>query len=175
MKIYAGFWQRVKAFVFDYLVILGYLVGITLLFLILNRFSGGLQWLFASRIQAQVTGLLILTLPVALYFAISESSHRQATWGKQRVGLRVTNANGERISFLRAFARTLLKFVPWELSHTLIWNISFSPEASSTMVKYGFGLVYVLIGLNIASLLMTKKHQTIYDLIAKTYVVEQAS
>jgi uncharacterized RDD family membrane protein YckC len=175
MKIYAGFWQRVRAFVFDYLVILGYLAGITLLFLILNRFSGGLQWLFASRIQAQATGLLILTLPVTFYFAISESSNQQATWGKQRVGLRVTDANGERISFLRSFARTLLKFVPWELSHTLIWNISFSPEASSTMVNYGFGLVYVLIGLNIASLLMTKKHQTIYDLIAKTYVVEQAS
>ena len=173
MKIYAGFWQRVKAFVFDYLIILGYLVSITLLFLILNTFSGTPQWLFASRIQAQVSGLLILTLPVTLYFAISESSHRQATWGKQRVGLRVIDTNRERIGFLRSLARTLLKFVPWELSHTLIWNISFSPEASSTMVSYGFGLVYVLIGLNIASMLMTKKHQTIYDLLAKTYVVKQ--
>jgi uncharacterized RDD family membrane protein YckC len=175
MKIYAGFWQRVKAFVLDYLVILGYLVVITLLFLILNKFSGGPQWLFANRFQAQVTGLLILTVPVTLYFALSESSNRQATWGKHHVGLRVADANGQRISFLRSFARTLLKFVPWELSHTLIWNISFAPEASSKMVNYGFGLVYVLIGLNIASVLMTKKHQTIYDLIAKTYVVEQTS
>lgn len=175
MKTYAAFWHRVKAFIFDYLVILGYLFGITLLFLIINRFSDRLQGLFASRIQAQAAGLVILTLPVILYFAISESSNQQATWGKQRVGLRVTDVNGERIIFRRSFARTLLKFVPWELSHTLIWNISFSPEASSTMVNYGFGLVYVLIGLNVASMIMTKKHQTIYDLIAKTYVVKQAS
>ena len=175
MKTYAGFWQRVKAFAFDYLIILGFLVVITLLFLIINRFSSGFQWLFASRIQAQVIGILLLTLPVTLYFAISESSNRQATWGKRRMGLRVADDNGERISFLRSFSRTLLKFVPWELSHTLIWNISFAPEASSTMINYGFGLVYVLIGLNIASMLMTKKHQTIYDLIAKTFVVKPTS
>jgi uncharacterized RDD family membrane protein YckC len=175
MKTYAGFWQRVKAFAFDYLIILGYLVVITLLFLIINRFSSGFQWLFASRIQAQVIGLLLLTLPVTLYFAISESSNRQATWGKQRMGLRVADDNGERISFLRPFSRTLLKFVPWELSHTLVWNISFATDVSSTIVNYGFGLIYVLIGLNIASLVMKKKRQTLYDLIAKTYVVTQAS
>ncbi len=41
------------------------------------------------------------------------------------------------------------------------------------MITYGFALVYLLVGLNIASLIMTKKHQTIYDLLAKTYVVKQ--
>ena len=79
----------------------------------------------------------------------------------------------KRISLWSSLARTALKFIPWKLSHTLIWNIYFSPESNSNLVNYGFVLVYVLIGLNLASLILTKKHQTIYDLIAKTYVVKQ--
>jgi uncharacterized RDD family membrane protein YckC len=74
---------------------------------------------------------------------------------------------------MEIFARTALKFIPWELSHTLIWTISFSPRSSSNLVSYGFVLVYVLIGLNLTSLIITKKHQTIYDFLAKTYVVKQ--
>lgn len=179
---YAGLWQRARAFALDYVVILPYIAAIALLNLVLNSpFSVNhlvftiAHWLFANRISAQVTGFMLLTLPITLYFTISESSKQQATWGKKRLGLQVVDANGDRISFWRSFARTLIKFIPWELSHTLIWNISFFPEASSMMVSYGFGLVYLLVGLNIASLIMTKTHQTIYDLLMKTYVVKQAS
>jgi len=172
MKTYAGFWQRVKAFALDYLIILGYLAAITLLFLIINRFSSGLQWLFASRIQAQVAVILLLTLPVALYFSISESSIRQATWGKQRLGLKVTDRNGNRISFWRSFARALLKFIPWEISHTLLWEIYFSQGSFSTFINYGYVLVYLLIGLNIASVVITRTKQSLYDLLSGTYVVK---
>ena len=174
MKIYTGFWQRVKAFALDYFIILVYLSAITLLFLIINRFANGSGWLFAGRIQAQVTGFLLLTLPIALYFAITESSTRQGTWGKQRLGLKVTDRNGYRIPFWKAFGRTLLKFIPWEIAHTLIWEIRFSSEADSVLITYGFVLVYVLIGLNIASLVMTKTHQALYDLLAGTYVVNNS-
>jgi len=84
----------------------------------------------------------------------------------------VTAPNGGRISFWRSLARTFLKFIPWELSHTLIWRINFSPQTNSALINYSFILVYMLIGLNIVSLLMTKKHQTVYDLLAKTYVTK---
>jgi len=172
LKTYAGFWQRAKAFALDYFIILGYLILITLLFLTVNRLTSGLQWLFASRIQAQVTVFLLLTLPVTLYFAIGESSVRQATWGKQRLGLKVTDTKGNKISFWRAFVRTLLKVIPWETSHTLIWEIRFSSQTDPILINYGFALVYVLIGLNISSLIMTKTHQTLYDFLAKTFVTK---
>ena len=175
MKTYAGFWPRTNAFVLDYVIILFYLAAITLLVFLLNSISNINDWLFTDRVSAQFVAFLFVTLPVTLYFAISESSIRQATWGKRRVGLKVTDYKGERISFWRSFARTLLKFIPWELSHTLIWEIAFSPQADDVLIYYGFGLVYLLAGLNIASLIMTKKHQTIYDLLAKTYVVKQAA
>jgi uncharacterized RDD family membrane protein YckC len=170
---YAGSWQRAGAFALDYVIILFYLAAITLLGLLFSSLFSVNQWLFSDRVRAQLTGFLLITLPVSLYFALSESSTRQATWGKRKVGLKVTDYNGERISFWRSSARTALKFIPWELSHTLIWEIYFSPQTNSNLVNYGFVLVYVLIGLNLASLIMTKKHQTIYDFLSKTYVVKR--
>ncbi len=166
MKTHAGFWQRVRAFMWDYFIIACYLVIIT----ILSWLTSANDQLFTNRIQAQLSAFLLLTFPVILYFSILESSVRQATWGKHKMRLRVVDQNGGRISFARAFARTLLKFIPWEISHTIIWEISFSPQTNSVLINIGFAVVYFLIGLNIASLLMTKTHQTLYDLLTKTYV-----
>jgi uncharacterized RDD family membrane protein YckC len=169
--MYAGFWRRAGAFALDYLIILGYLLGITLLFALANALSDVSQWLFADRIRAQSVAFLLITLPVTLYFAVSESSARQATWGKHRLKLKVGDHDGKRVSFWRALGRTILKFIPWELSHTLIWAIYFSPGADSAWISYGFALVYLLIGLNILSLVITRTNQTLYDLLTHTYVI----
>ena len=171
MKIYAGFWKRIGAFALDYILILGYLLGVAALSLPTNTLFGANQWLFGDRIRAQMVAFLLVTLPVTLYFAVSESSPGQATWGKARLKLKVADHHGNRIDFWRSLGRTLLKFVPWEISHTLIWQIYFSPQTKSVWINYGFGLVYLLIGLNIVSLVMTKTHQTMYDLLTNTYVI----
>ena len=171
MKSYAGFWQRVAAFALDYLIILGYLIGIVALSLLANQIFNTDSWLFADRIWAQFVAFLLVTLPVTLYFAVSESSVRQSTWGKGRLKLKVANRNGSRISLRRALSRTLLKFVPWELSHTLIWQIYFSQQSEPVWINYGFALVYLLLGLNIFSLIITKTNQTLYDLLTSTYVI----
>lgn len=171
MKIYAGFWQRVAAFALDYLILLGYLLGVVLLFLLVNTFLGATQWLFADRVRAQLVAFLLVTLPVTLYFAVSESSPRQATWGKGRLKLRVADHEGNRIGFWRSLGRTLLKFVPWELSHTLIWQISVSPQTNASWINYGFALVYLLVGLNVGSLVLSRNHQTLYDFLTHTYVI----
>jgi uncharacterized RDD family membrane protein YckC len=172
VKRYAGFWRRAGAFALDYILIFAYLVVLTLLFLLLNMVFDVSQ-LFAGRVQAQFSGFLLVTLPVVLYFASSESSLRQATWGKQRMKLKVADRNEKRISFWRALGRTLLKFVPWEISHTLVWQIYFSPQIDSVWIDYGFVLVYLLIGLNAVLLGMARMHQTLYDLLTKTYVMEK--
>jgi uncharacterized RDD family membrane protein YckC len=171
LRTYGGFWRRTGAFALDYLIILGYLIGITLLSFLANLLFDANQWLFADRIRAQLVAFLFVTLPVALYFAVSESSVQQATWGKQRLRLKLADDQGDRIHFWRAFGRTLLKFIPWEISHTLIWQIYFSPQADSMWINYGFVLVYLLIGLNILSLMMTKTRQTIYDRLTNTHVI----
>lgn len=169
-KVYAGFWQRTGAFAFDYVVILLYLAAITLLVWLVNSLTGVNEWLFADRIRAQISAFLIVTLPVTLYFAFSESSTRQASWGKHRMRLKVIDNKGNRISIWRSLARTLLKFIPWEFTHTLIWEIGFHIDPNATWITIGFILVYGLIGLNIASLVLTKTHQTLYDLLSGTRV-----
>ncbi len=175
MNSYAGFWKRAGAFALDYSIIFGYLIALTLLFLFLNKTFNVDRFLFTTHVQSQFMGFLFVTLPVTLYFAFGESSRHQATWGKQRLKLKVADHNGNKVGFWRAFARTLLKFTPWEISHTLIWTIYFSPQTDSLLINYGFGLVYLLIGLNVASLIMTKTHQTLYDFLAKTFVTTQGS
>jgi uncharacterized RDD family membrane protein YckC len=171
VKTYAGFWKRVGAFALDYIIILGYLLAVIFLSLLANSLFGANQWLFADRVRAQFIAFLIITLPVTLYFAISESSARQATWGKQRLKLQVANSDGGRIGFWRSLGRTFLKFIPWEISHTLIWQIYFSPQMESGWINYGFALVYLLIGLNILSLVITRIKQTLYDLLTRTFVI----
>jgi uncharacterized RDD family membrane protein YckC len=171
VKTYAGFWKRVGAFALDYIIILGYLLAVVFLSLLANSLFGANQWLFADRIRAEFVAFLIVTLPVTLYFAIFESSARQATWGKQRLKLKVVGRDENRIGVWRSLGRTLLKFVPWEISHTLIWQLYFSPQAESVWINYGFAFVYLLIGLNILSILLTKTKQSLYDLLTHTYVI----
>ncbi len=171
MNSYAGFWIRTKAFVLDYLIILVYLIVLTVIFLLIDQASDISRSLFASRISAQISGFLLVTVPISLYFAIGESSVHRGTWGKRRLHLAVTDQNGNRVGFPRAVIRTLSKFIPWELSHTIIWQTYFYPETSSVFILYGFALVYFLIGLSAASLVFTRSHQAVYDFIAGTFVV----
>ncbi len=52
-----------------------------------------------------------------LYFALMESSPRQATLGKQALGIMVTDLAGQRISFARATGRFFAKI----LSGLILW------------------------------------------------------
>jgi uncharacterized RDD family membrane protein YckC len=172
MHIYAGLWKRAGAFAFDYIIILLYLAALALIGMLITSLSNAGSWLFADRVRAQLSGFLLVTLPITLYFALSESSAQRATWGKKKLGLQVTDYNGEKISGWRSLGRTTLKFIPWEISHTLVWAIVFSAEKNPAWMNYGILLIYALIGLNLICLVFTRKHQTMYDLIAKTYVIK---
>lgn len=114
---------------------------------------------------------MLVTLPVTLYFASLESSSWQATWGKRTMGLRVVRTDGARLSKTRALTRIALKFIPWELTHTLIWQLRFAPQELAPMVSLGFILVWLLVGANVVSLAMSASRQTLYDRLAGTYVI----
>lgn len=168
---HAGLGARTVAFVLDYLLIAAYLTVLVAGGAALRGASPSTSdALFGSAGAGQITGFLLITLPVTAYFALSESSSRQATWGKRRRGLTVTDTAGAQVSFSRAFARTLLKFVPWELAHTCIWQISFAADPSAPAYLAGFVAVWVLVGANIASLLASPTRQTLYDRLAGTRV-----
>ena len=102
---YAGFWICFAAYLVDTLLLsfiflpLGFVLG-----LVLALSNGGEEnqaafalLSMAIRIVSVVTGWL--------YFAWLESSAWQATVGKKICGLRVTDLNGQRISFGKATGR----------------------------------------------------------------------
>lgn len=168
----AGLWVRILAFAVDYLPIAAYLAVIVAAGTWLGRSSAPLAGvLFGGPVAGEASGFLLITLPVTLYFALSEASVRQATWGKARMGLMVTGVAGMRLSPLRSLGRTVLKFIPWELAHACIWQISFARDPSSTIYTVGFAIVWLIIGANVASLLVSPTRQTLYDRAAGTLVV----
>ena len=118
---YAGFWLRFLA---------NFLDG--LLLFIPNMMVRGI---FNNS-------LLVPILSMWLYQATLESSFVQGTFGKKILGIKVTDLDGNRITFLRASARFFAEF---------------------------FSAVTLLIGYIMAGL--TMKKQALHDIIAGTLVI----
>jgi uncharacterized RDD family membrane protein YckC len=121
---YAGFWERFGAVFID---------GFILLFL---------QVILYYSVSYEASNVLSLVLSW-LYFAVMESGTGQATVGKRALGLKVTNARGERISFGQATGRHFGKYL------------------SSLILLIGY-LMMIWDG----------KKQTLHDKMADTYVVK---
>lgn len=173
---YVSFAKRLKAAAYDYLLIFIYIIvlaGVNFGFLLKGRALKDISPLFSSPIAKDTIAFLTLILPVILYFAYQESSHHQGTWGKQKVGIRVVNAKGGALTKTQAFVRSLIKFLPWQIAHTSIYQIKEvvpgGPLAPFNIT--GFVLVYFLIGIYFLSALISKKHRTPYDWVSGSYVV----
>jgi len=119
--IHAGFWRRVAAAIID-----GFIVGIPSM--ILNIIP--------------LLGFLLGVVGSWLYFSLLESSSWQATLGKRAMGIKVVNAQGDRIGFGRATGRYFGKF----LSYVILY-----------------------VGFMMAG--WTGRKQGLHDLIASTFVV----
>jgi uncharacterized RDD family membrane protein YckC len=127
---YGGFWIRFVAYLVDSLIVTIGFVGVMLLI---------------SAMGLELAGAEIIFLVLAiLYWALMQSSKRQATIGKSLCGLKVGGPNGERISVGRALGREAAKII-----------------SSLTM----------LIGFVIAA--FTRNKQALHDFVASTYVVRE--
>ena len=174
---YAGLRLRALAFLVDYIIISIYIILLTALFSLLRLLPVSFlpQKLFMTPLSGQITILFIVTLPVILYFALLESSGRQQTFGKFKLDLKVTNDAGARLSLIRSFIRSIIKFLPWELAHTCLWRIEgwpFEPKEPSPLIWGGLVLVWVFVGIYIISMLLSKTKQTFYDRLAGSLVIK---
>ncbi len=116
----ASFFRRAIAFVLDCAILFVPIVLIFGLGALAVEVQGWIErpdaesmrqeWLLLDRNFKQL--LLLVALGLAwLYAAALEASPWQATIGKRWVGIRVADAQGERLSFLRATGRHLAKFL----------------------------------------------------------------
>lgn len=102
---YAGFWRRfVAAFIDGIIVNIGtFIIGFVLGFALVAA-TGTVEGI---EPLANLVGIVI----VWLYYAVMESSSKQATIGKMALGIVVADVSGNRVSFGRATGRHFAKFV----------------------------------------------------------------
>lgn len=114
---YAGFWLRLVAMILDG-IIFGCLFGIPFLVLaiMLLGIEGYIETFGGQQSFAQQALFNIISLLVnAVIYAAFEASPWQATPGKKILRLRVTDLDGDRPSFARAFGRNAGKIVSFAI------------------------------------------------------------
>ena len=164
----AGFAKRLRAFAIDFLPIAAYI-------LVLMGIGVGIvgvaneSAVWASPWTMDLFAFLVLVLPVVLYFTLQEGSPRQATWGKHKVGIKVVNAQGTKLSGPQVLIRSAVKFFPWQLAHTCVIQIWFGQTSSWLMI--GALLAQGLVVTYILSIMISKEHRAPYDRLSGAYVI----
>lgn len=126
-----------------------------------------------ARIELWV--LVSVSLPSWTYFVLFESSHWQSTPGKRLLGLQVVDRSGARLGLGRAIARTLVKVIPWEVTHLSLLFPTPIYDSDAADVRPGLILANVLLVLYLIVLLVTRGERTIHDLVAKTRIQTAAT
>jgi len=132
--VYAGFWKRFLAFIIDQIIISIASSILILPFIVffglsifpfshtheLNEFSiTSISMQNSSEnivlLSSFLFTVIIFSIGVVLlkwlYFALMESSAKQATLGKMALGIKVVDLNGSRISFGKATGRYFGKII----------------------------------------------------------------
>jgi uncharacterized RDD family membrane protein YckC len=121
---YAGFWLRFVAHLIDGIIIGIAILGILVPLVIVTGLWAHLESLPQRRgggelnpaVLAALITLMLTCIGVGillqwLYFAYLESGDKQATWGKQALGIYVTDLQGRRLTFGRASGRFFAKII----------------------------------------------------------------
>ena len=151
---YAGFWLRFVAYLLDSIII-GFAVMV--LFVPLFFLMGGAAMLeglprhgervdpaqFMAFFSSVLTLVVLSSVAKWLYYAYLESGEKQATWGKQALGIYVTDLAGLRVTFGRATGRFFARIV-------------------TGLIPLGIG--FIMAG-------FTERRQALHDMIASTLVL----
>jgi uncharacterized RDD family membrane protein YckC len=129
-----------------------------------------------SSIEVWYTLLLNFSLPVWLYFIVSDASRGGASIGKRRQHLSVGDVvTGDRIGVGRAIVRTAAKLLPWELIHVSAFALS--PDTNEFGVRQTVGITIgngLFIGYAVA-VLVTQGRRSVHDFVARTAVRRHSS
>ncbi len=147
---FAGFWLRLAAHIIDHFV-LGFVIGAIVSFTMLVM---GISASFLEDMDNPATQMIVISFSTVvgvsalvvtwLYYAMMESSSYQGTLGKLALSMKVTDANGEKVSFAQATGRFFGKFL-------------------SSFILY---IGYIMIA-------FTEKKQGLHDILAGTLVLRK--
>jgi uncharacterized RDD family membrane protein YckC/energy-coupling factor transporter ATP-binding protein EcfA2 len=108
--VYAGFWRRIFAGVIDVFFLYTVLIAVMVIPFI---FGDSIGDSFIDAMEPFIVAILISAM--WLYEAVMTSRWRQATFGKMVLSIYITDIKGEKLTFLRASARFLGKFILYGL------------------------------------------------------------
>jgi uncharacterized RDD family membrane protein YckC len=157
--------RRFTALLIDYLLLAIY-AGVLFLF------SPILGPLFQkSAGQSEFLGIVLLVIPVFLYFFIFEASYLKATPGKLFFHIKVIKIDGTNFNYKNSLIRSLVKLIPWEIAHFAIWQLVFSNSGFSSIAKFLLVISNILLVLYTAFPFFNKKSRAIHDFAAHTMLV----
>lgn len=129
---YAGFWRRLGAYLIDAVVVSA------------GAFAVMIAAFVLPKDLRPLLSLIVILVGQWLYFAFMWSSQAQATFGKQALGIKIADLDGNRIGFGRASGRYFAQIV--------------------TALTFGVGY---------AMIVFTRRRQSLHDVMAGTVVVRQ--
>jgi uncharacterized RDD family membrane protein YckC len=168
--------RRLSAYALDCLVLFGGLLLLQAALIPVNpilamqrdgRVFTGAQlhfWVFATA-----------TVPFLLYFAFSIASRRQATPAMRWLRMRVDRVEGgaDSISPGRALIRTVVLLLPFELNHTVMFQMPTPPASGPGLASsIGIAVVWILLAIYAGAAVLTRQRQSVHDLVAGTVVVD---
>jgi len=168
---YSGVVRRIAAYGIDCALLL---VGVIVLQIILFKMNPIIAILRRGEqptpTQLHLWVLLTASTPFLIYFALSVWSSRQATIGMRLLHLKVAHANGGSVGLGRAFLRSVVMTIPFELNHTVMFHLGPRAGPPSPFFSSGIILFWVVIAIYIGSILATRQRQSLHDLAAGTVV-----
>ncbi|MBA9086850.1 putative RDD family membrane protein YckC [Fontibacillus solani] len=123
---YASFWMRLLAIVCDYIIVLFIVFIASFIITVFQRFSTTYEEVILYNVLRYPTYLVFIWL----YYSLMESSKYQGTLGKKLFKIKVTNLEGEKVSFGRSTGRFFAR-----LLSMLTFNIGFLIVSNSLVLS----------------------------------------
>ena len=151
---YAGFRKRFFAFLIDFFItwVISIIIGVIILACL---YFSPLQMYIRDDFDGSITLISVISIVLVqwLYFSIMESSSSQATLGKNALGIKVTDLQGNKISFLKAFTRTFIKLI------TILPGPMFP-----------FTIITIIVYFSVA---LTEKKQGLHDKMTECVIIDK--
>ena len=138
------------------------------------------SWVFKLKLDtlnpaaAELIAFATLTLPVILYFMLSENGRYAGTIGKRKMGLHVVSKALTKATIGQLLLRNCIKFLPWELAHFFIFQLFYFNSTSNTTpgwVLAGLITSQLLAIIYLLFMIFNKNNRSIYELFSQTRVV----
>ena len=157
-----------------------YMVDFIFLAIVILVFQFALSYLtgfpsskhLTSSWQIYAWVLVSVSLPIYLYFIISERSRKQATLGKNIGKIKIVSRDGGVISTRQSILRNLIKIaIPWEMTHISILFPRPLFSADDPNIPFGIYVVDIILLLYLLVFISMRGKMTIHDYLSKTRAI----